>query len=413
MKLCVSKKIFNPHFFSLLEDNEHDIILLLGSGGSGKSYFSYQRAVYRCLIDKQKYLILRKSAVDMERSCWTDIMAQLERWQIKDKVKINKTLKMIEYPNGSQMLFMGLDDQQKIKSIPDITQIVVEEATEITFDDYSQIKQRLRGRGKLRNQIVLMCNPVSKANWVYKYFFENGNQEPNCIINRSTYKDNPFLNQTTIDALESYKETNPYFYSVYCLGEWGTLSRLVYNNWHIQDLDIADLRKKKYDLLVGLDFGFTADPTALIVSLLDQENSKIYIINEFFEKGLTNPEIFQQIEKMGLAKSVIVADSAENKSIEEIKRLGARRIRACAKGQGSVNQGIQQLQQYEILVDSSCVNIIEELQNYCYKKDKSTGEYLNDPVDAWNHGLDALRYSLQCVELKQQLKTIPKGVLGL
>lgn len=349
----------------------------------------------------------------MERSCWCDVLAQLDRWQIRDKVKINKTLKIIEYPNGSQMLFMGLDNPDKIKSLPDITQIVVEEATEITFDDFSQVKQRLRGRGKLRNQVVLMCNPVSKANWIYKYFFENGCQEPNCIINRSTYKDNPHLNQTTIDALEGYKKTNFYFYSVYCLGEWGTLSRLVYTNWHAEDLDIADLRKKGYDLLVGLDFGFSADPTALIVSLLDQQNKKLYVINEFFQKGLTNPEIFQQIEKMGLTKSVIIADSAENKSVEEIKRLGARRIRPSVKGQGSVNQGIQQLQQYEIIVDSSCSFLLEELENYCYKKDKSTGEYLNEPIDEWNHGLDALRYSLQCVDLKQQLKTLPKGVLGL
>ena len=413
MRLEISKKVFNPHFFPLLEDNEHTIMLLLGGASSGKSYFIAQRIIYRCLIDKRKVLVLRKSATDCERSCWQDLLGTLDRWHITGKVKIQKTLKIIDFPNGSQILTMGIDNQEKIKSIPSINDIWLEEASEMAKDDYDQAKMRMRGIGKLKNQIMLSSNPVSKANWLFHQFFEFGCKEESCIIDRSTYLDNPFTNDTTIKALESYKETNPYYYSVYCLGEWGTLSRLVYNNWHEEDLDIAELRKKKYDLLVGLDFGFTADPTALIVSLLDQENSKIYIINEFFEKGLTNPEIFQQIEKMGLTKSVILADAAEQKSIEEIKRLGARRIRPCVKGQGSINQGIQQLQQYEIIVDSSCVNIIEELSNYCYKKDKSTGEYLNQAIDDWNHGLDALRYSLQCVELKQQLKTMPKSVLGL
>lgn len=164
INITVKKNVFNEKFFPLLKDNEHDIILMVGGGASGKSYFSFQRAVIRCLQEKRKYLITRKSAVDLERSCWTDVMSALDFFKIKGLVKINKSLKTVDYPNGSQMLFMGLDDEQKVKSIPNITDIIIEECSEINLDTFSQLKQRLRGVGKLRNQLVLQCNPVSKVN---------------------------------------------------------------------------------------------------------------------------------------------------------------------------------------------------------------------------------------------------------
>lgn len=163
--------------------------------------------------------------------------------------------------------------------------------------------------------------------------------------------------------------------------------------------------------MVGLDFGFSADPTAIVESLLDEENKKLYVIREFVRTGMVNSEIATQLDLMGLSKSTIIADSAEQKSIEEIKRAGIRRIAPATKGQGSINQGIQKLQQYEIIVDESCSYILEELENYAWKKDRQTGEYTNTPIDQYNHCIDALRYSLQCVSKKSQLKTLPKNSL--
>ena len=317
----------------------------------------------------------------------------------------------VRLSNGSRFLLMGLDDFEKVKSIPDINDILIEEASEITFDDYSQLLQRTRGKGTLLNQVVLMSNPVSKANWLFKHFFEDGCKEPNCIISRTTYKDNPFLNQETVDTLENYERTNPYYYRVYTLGEWGSLSKQVFTNYRSEELDIDELRSRDLQHLVGLDFGFVNDPTAIVDCLLDEEESKLYVIREFFKTGLLNDEIAAQLKLMGLSKSTIIADSAEQKSIEEIKRAGISRIKPAAKGQGSVLQGIQKLQQYEIVVDSSCFNLLEELENYSWKKDKSTGEYVNEPIDAYNHAIDALRYSLQCSEHKHRLKTLPKYTL--
>lgn len=410
IKLKINPNIFNSHFLPLLNNNTNDILLLLGGGASGKSYFSFQRAIIRCLMEKRKYLVTRKSAVDLVRSCWADILNGLDFFRIKNLVTINSSLKKVEFPNGSIILCMGLDDEQKVKSIPDITDIIIEECSEINLDTFSQLKQRLRGKGdKLHNQMVLQCNPVSKANWVYKHFFKDGCKEDNCLIHRSTYKDNKFLNQSTIKALEDYKKTNPYFYRVYSLGEWGTLSKQIFTNYRVESLNLDKLRVEGYTHLVGIDFGFVNDATTIIQSLLDEENKRLYIYNEFYKTGLLNNEIAAQLKLLGLEKSTIIADSAEQKSIEEIKREGIRRIAPAQKGKGSIIQGIQKLQQYEIIIDSTCAHTIEEFEAYSWKKDRATGEYINEPIDEYNHCIDALRYSLQGAKAK--LKTLPSNLL--
>ena len=411
MKLTIKKSAFNDNFYPLLDDNEHDCLLLVGGGASGKSYFSFQRAVIRALKDVRKYIVIRKSGVDLQRSCWEDLTRTLKQFGIYGLCKVNKTLMTVELPNGSFFLCTGLDNDEKIKSIPNLTDAIIEEASEITFDDFSQVKMRLRGNGTLRNQVVLMTNPISKVNWIYKHFFEDGCKEDNCLINQSTYRDNKFVNESTIKALESYKDTNPMFYRVYCLGEFGSLSKQVFTNYVAEDLDLDELRRKGLQHLVGLDFGYVNDETAIVESLLDEQDKKIYVLREFYRTGLLNNEIAAQLKLMGLQKAKIIADSAELKSIEEIKRSGIPHIKPAAKGQGSILQGIQKLQQYQLVVDSSCLSLLEELENYSYKRDRASGEYLNEPMDKYNHAIDALRYSLQCAQAKGTLRTLPKYTL--
>lgn len=408
MNITISKSVFSPHFLPLLEDDEHFILFLLGGGASGKSYFSFQRAIYRCLIDKRKILILRKNAVDVRRSCFADVQSILAKWGILSLVTINTSLMTISFPNGSLMMFSGCDNPEKLKSIPGITDAIMEEASEFTPTDFDTVKIRLRGKGRLKNQIVLMSNPVSKANWIYLRFFKDGCKEENCLIDKSTYHDNQFCNQDTIKALESYKVTNPAYYKIYCLGEFGSLSKLVYSNWHVEELDTGQLMKQGYQLCVGLDFGYVADATAVAVMLADEKNKKLYVINELYQTGLLNNEIADRLNMMGLSKSVIIADSAEPKSIDELKRNGIRRVKPSMKGQGSINTGIAKLQEYEIIVDAHCENFIIELQNYSYKKDKATGEYTNETVDAFNHLMDAARYGIQCLDSRSHLKSLPK-----
>ena len=278
--------------------------------------------------------------------------------------KVNRTDFTIELYNGSSFLFAGLDDPEKIKSITGLTDAWLEEATEFSVDDFSQIDLRIRHETAKDQMVILSFNPVSKANWCYKNFFSpDADKEflKKCKIVKTTYLDNPHLPQTYIDTLLLLEKTNPAYYKIYCLGEFGSLEKLIYNNWQVMDFN-AD--KIKGQLMCGLDFGYTNDPSAFVASLLVPEEQRIYVFKEWGGTGYLNDEIAKSIKEMGFAKSLICADSSENKSIDEIKRAGIRRIFPCAKGKGSILQGIQKLQQYELIIHPSCEALIEELQNY-------------------------------------------------
>lgn len=377
-----------------------------GGAGSGKSVFAAQKIVIKALKGKRKVLVIRKVARTQKESCFTVIKDVLSSLNILDKCTINKSTLDITFPNGSVFLFKGMDDSEKIKSIANITDIWIEEATELNLDDFTQLNLRLRA--SVPNlQMILSFNPVSKANWCYQTFFA---KKTDAFVLKTTYKDNKFLPRAYIESLEKMIETNYTYYKIYALGEFCSLDKLIYTNWEEKEFNIHELiSTKKYVTLTGLDFGFTNDPTALVVSLCDSSSKELYIFDEYGNVGMTNPEIAEVLKSMGYSKNVIMADSAEQKSIEEIRRAGITKIKACKKSPDSVKHGIQQLQQYKIYVHPKCVGVITELQNYSWKKDKQTGEYINEAVDQFNHYLDALRYSMQIVRGK--IGTLPKGSL--
>ena len=263
--------------------------------------------------------------------------------------------------------------------------------------------------------MFISFNPVSKANWVYTYWgFESNTVPKNTFILKTTYKDNKFLPQSYIDSLLEMKEKNPVKYKIYADGDFATLDKLVYPNYKIEKFDYREvLTGAECTAIFGLDFGYINDPTAFVASIADTVNKKLYIFDEHYQKGMLNNEIAGMIIGKGYGKEVIIADAAEQKSIEEIRRLGVSRIRRCSKGKGSVMHGIQKIQQFEIIVHPKCVNTIEELDNYAYKKNKQTGEYTNEPIDKHNHLMDALRYSIQAITGKGKIKTFNKKLLGL
>lgn len=413
MKLQIDKKIFNQAYLKYLLDYSKRYEVYYGGAGSGKSKFLAQKLVYKSLTDRRKVLILRKVGRTSKNSTFSIIKDTLSDWKLLDYCKINNTDLSIVLPNGSTFIFMGLDDQEKLKSITGLTDAWLEEATEFNQDDFNQVDLRIRSLVS-NLQIFLSFNPVSKANWCYLLFFKPDNQDvvefrKKCLIVQTTYKDNKFLPHEYVDSLLMLKYTNPVFFKIYAEGEFGSLDKLVYNNWQKQDFDKNDL--KNLPLLVGLDFGYTNDPTALVASLIDQEHNRIYIFDEFVQTGLVNTDIADMIEKKGYSKSVIIADSAEQKSIEELRRAGVTRIKASVKGPDSILAGIQKVQQYELIVHPSCCHVLEELENYTWQKDKATNEYINKPVDRFNHCLDALRYSTQCIAVNPKLKTMSKSSL--
>lgn len=356
---------------------------------------------------KRKILVIRKYAVTLKDSVFQLVVDMLKKWGIYPYVEINKSTFTITLPNGSIFLFKGMDDSEKIKSIVDVTDIWCEEATELQEDEYTQLDLRLRAlAGDL--QLIASFNPVSKVNYVYrKWFGENAVRE-NTMVLHTTYKHNRFLPEAYIKALEEKQRTNPNYYKIYALGEFTTLDKLVFYNWRVEAFNHKEI---KGQLMVGLDFGFVNDTSALVASIMDEPNKRIYIFREYGEIGKTNQELAAVIKAMGFSKSVIIADSAEQKSIEEIKREGIIKIKKSDKGKDSVMHGIQKLQNYELIVHPSCEGIITEFENYSWQKDKATGLYVNKPVDMWNHYIDALRYSLQCAGAKA--KTMNKSALGL
>ena len=371
--------------------------------------FLAQKLIIKACNEKRKILVIRKYGTTLKDSVFTLITDMLKKWQLFSECKVNLSTYTITLSNGSVFLFKGMDDSEKIKSIVDITDIWCEEGTELSEDEYTQLDLRLRALAP-NLQMFISFNPISRASWVYKRWFAPDAKYENTMILRTTYKDNKFLPPEYIAALEEKIHSNPTYYRIYALGEFASLDKLIYNNWRQELFDHTQI---KGTLICGLDFGFVNDPSAFVASLVDQERKKIYVFKEWGDTNKTNDELAKIITSLGFSKSQIIADCAEQKSIAELRRAGIVRIKACDKGPDSLVHGIQKLQQYEIIVHASCAEVITELENYSWQKDKKTGDYINKPIDTFNHYLDALRYSIQIIDNSPRVKTMSKAALGL
>ena len=318
-------------------------------------------------------------------------------WKIGDQCKFNKTNLEIEFPNGSRVIFKGMDDSEKIKSIADISDIFCEEVTELEEEDFDQLHLRLRNKRKKNNQVFSAFNPVSKSSWIYKRYFADGVEydKNKTLILQTTYRDNKFLPQDYIDNLMAMKETNYPYYLIYAEGEFCSLDRKIYNNWEEKVFDYRELLKKPdNEPIFGLDWGYVHDPTAIVCSVLNRNTKEIWVYDAFTQKGMTNEEIFKQLQEMQIHNARIVCDCAEQKSIEDLRRLGCKRVVACSKGKDSILNGINLINEYTVYVLPKLNNFKEELLNYTWQKDRQTGEYINKPIDKFNHCMDAWRYSL-------------------
>ena len=208
---------------------------------------------------------------------------------------------------------------------------------------------------------------------------------------------NEWLDNADKKMFEDMKKNNPRRYQVAGLGEWGVTNGLVYENFFEMDFDVEEIKKRKNIVSIfGLDFGYTNDPTALFCGLVDIDIKEIYVFDELYKKALTNFKIYQEVFNMGYIKEVIVADSAEPKSIEELRELGINKIRAAKKGKDSLNNGIQYIQDFKIIIHPKCKNFLNEICNYTWSKDEM-GKSINRPIDKYNHLLDAMRYAIQSI----------------
>lgn len=400
--------VFNDWIYQSIDDYTKRIEVYYGGAGSGKSFGATQKILLKALKYRRKVLVIRKIQRTIKDSIWALIISHLHASGFYNACRVNRSDFEIELPNGSIFIFKGLDDPEKIKSIDGITDIVIEEATELTEDDFTQLNLRLRALVDYL-QIYLMFNPISKKNWVYDYFFVR--QLPlNVKIVKTTYQDNKFLSDEYRAELEHLKDRNPAYYRIYCLGEFATLDKLVfpvYTTKIVSETDIQGLKR-----WIGLDFGYINDPSAIVWGFIDTIKKRIYVTGEYVKRGMKNNEIAETMADLGLCKDKSYGDSAERKSIDEIRDKGVN-IEPTEKGKDSIIHGIQWIQQYELIVDERCFKVIEELENYTWKKDKKTGEYINEPVDTFNHTIDAIRYGLNKYIKGVKTPTVVKKPRGL
>jgi phage terminase large subunit len=411
IKVNISQDYFNEKYLPYLNRKERYQVYY-GGAGSGKSFFLATSLVLKLFQKQQTLLVVRQTFSSIRDSVFAEIIGALSRMQLLPYVKISKATLGIQFPNGSRIIFKGADDENKLLSISGIDLVWVEEASEITKDLFNQLELRLRG-GSDKKLFYLSFNPISAMHWLKEEFFDNPKDDS--LVCHSTYLDNRFLDEEYIKNLLDMKERNPQKYEVYALGKWGTTGKKVYDNWTADYFDYHTLIQENHKLkaIFGMDFGYVSDATTLICSLLDLENRKLYIFDEMYEHGLLNNQIAEQVKAKGYAKEVITADSAEQKSIAELKGYGLPRIKPARKGPDSIMNGIQFLQQFEIIVLPTCIHTIDELENYAFRKDKATGKYINKPEDNNNHILDALRYSLEGYSKRSGVSFLNKMALGL
>ena len=401
--------------FKEVDMSQKRYIVMKGSAGSGKSVDTAQNYLLRLMQDKGRNLVcIRKSDITNRDSTYAELTGAAYRmfgeqadryWSIKQS-----PLSLTCRANGNQIIFRGVNDEkqrEKLKSITfqrgKLTDLWIEEATEITQADFEIIDDRLRGElppGQFY-QIRMTFNPVNRNHWIKKVFFDV--PDSNVLTHHSTYLDNRFIDAAYHARMARRKEVDPEGYQIYGLGEWGEVGGLILHNWRVeeisQDLDDYD------DIAIGQDFGFNHANALLLLGIKDDN---LYILQEIYVFEKETAEIIPLAVKAGFPKNrTMWCDSAEPDRIKTWKSAGFRakgvtkehttdkKYQAAQidwlKGVVSKERVIHRM----IYVHPSCVNTIKELQQWKWKKDERSGEYLDEPVPFQDDAMAALRYGTE------------------
>jgi len=392
--------IINAAYLPYLR-NMARVQIYYGGSSSGKSVFLAQRDVLDVLGGGRNFLVCRQVGRTLRGSVVQEINKVITRWHLGALFDINKTDGTVTCRNGYQIVFAGLDDVEKLKSLTPakgvFTDVRIEEATEVDRDSVKQLLKRQRGgSADTPKRLTMSFNPILKSHWLYKEYFskigwmdeQKAYTGDGLTILKTTYKDNAFLTADDTHDLEG--EVDAYYYSVYTLGNWGILGHVIFTNWRIEDL--AEMHDQFTNRRNGLDFGFSSAPAALSVSHYDKMRKEIYIFDELYETGLTNDILAVRV-KDKIGADLVTCDSAEPKSVAELRRAGVN-AKGARKGKDSVNFGVQWLQQQTIIIDRRCVNAQAEWSIYHWQEDAG-GNMLDIPADKNNHLIDGTRYAYE------------------
>lgn len=372
-----------------------------GSRASKKSKTTALWFIYSLMKYKgSNALVIRKTYRTLHDSCFTELKWAIHRLKVDHLWEIKESpLEMTYTPTGQKIYFRGLDDPLKVTSITVEYGVLcwgwIEEAYEITKEeDFDMLDESIRGAipdefSDLWKMWTITFNPWNERHWLKSRFFDRPDEQTLALT--TNYKCNEWLDAADLKVFEDMRIRNPRRYKVAGLGDWGIVEGLIYENWKEQAFTLDQVRGMK--TVCGLDFGYTNDPSAFFIGFLDLDQKRLYVWDELYETGLSNRKIYKRIMDMGYAKESITADSAEPKSIDELRNLGLY-IHGAKKGRDSINNGIQWIQDLEIIVHPRCVNFLTEIGNYMWKSDKF-GKKLNEPIDDFNHLMDAMRYALE------------------
>ena len=373
LKSLIEAQIKTTKVFRHLLNTDKKIIIEQGGARSGKTFniLLWIITVY-CNQNSGKVItICRKTFPALRATVMRDFIDILKTYNIYNPDSHNKS-------NSEYLLynclveFISLDQSQKVRGRKrDL--LFINEANELSFDDFQQLIFRTTGR------IIIDYNPSDEFHWIYEEIIPREDAE----FHRTTYRDNPFLEQSIVDEIEKLQYTDENYWRVYGLGHQGTSQDLVYKKYDI----INEVNEDAKLIAYGLDFGYSINPTAVLG--VYQLKDKIILNEILYERGLTNQDIAYQLNKVG-DKTEIICDSAEPKSIEELYRLGLN-VKPAKKGADSIRNGIDIIKRYPIQITSASVNLIKEIRNYKWQTDKN-GNTLNKPLDQFNHLLDAFRY---------------------
>ena len=376
-----------------------------GSRASKKSTTTALNIIKRMMeYPDANTLVVRKVFRTLKDSCFTQLKWAIHRlgvdahWEVKES-----PLEMTYRPTGQKIYFRGLDDPLKVTSITVehgyLCWCWIEEAYEISNEkDFDMLDESIRGaippETGLFKQITLTFNPWNEHHWLKARFFDR--PDPQVLALTTNYLCNEWLDAADLLVFETMKKNNPRRYRVAGLGDWGIVDGLIFENWEERAFSVEEIRKVPgIKSAFGLDFGYTNDPAALFCGLVDKATKTIWVFDEIYKTGMSNENIADAVKRAGYAKERIRADCAEPKSIDRLYTLGLIHIRESRKGRDSVNNGIDYLQDYHIIIHPKCVNFITEISNYTWDTDTKTGKRLNIPIDDFNHLMDAMRYAVE------------------
>lgn len=430
----------NDHFIKAVFDWTQQMYLFIGGYGSSKSDNAFTKVILKCLEEPGRVvLVVRRHKTSLRNSSYSLSKKIIKRMNAEHLVTfIDSRLEAI-FSNGSRIIYTGIDDPEKIKSVDNVSIVVCEEASEISYAVFSELLGRIRHM-EFSNHFILMTNPVGYNNWLYQHFFkrkttdDNGNEVINVVLDdeelykkreithnnvyyhHSIVDDNAFVPEDYKARLDDMKNYDPDKYRIGRLGRFGLTGVRLFPQFKKLSPDKIEkqMENRALSFYSGLDFGFVTSYNAYVYVAVDMKNRDLYILEEYYSKDKTNDQIADDLDKLNIKHRLITADSAEPKTIAYLKKRGFK-VRPCKKYNGSKLANIKKIKMFRnIYCSTKCRNVIEELEDLSFQLDRD-GNIIEDKLSIDAHTLDAIAYALdnvKLIDIKHQSK-ITKRDLGL